>query len=372
VDDVSGEPIDLPPSTEKHEAMPLPHDMHSLLLVAILCLLTLFTLYYASEVILPIVFALVLQLLLQPGMRVLGRLHIPKAIGAVMMIAMLLGGLAGLGVTLSGPATEWAAKAPESLPRLEHLLSIFREPVAQMQRATAQVETLAEGPVTDVKAVTVTGPGLGSFLSSGTRALLVGGLTTVVLLYFLPASGDLFLRRIVEILPTLTNKKQAVEISREIESNISGYLVTISLMNAVVGIATGLASYFCGLADPVLWGTVAFLLNYVPIIGPLFGMIILLVAGLLTFDTIGYAVLPAGLYLGIHLVEGQAVTPMLLARRFALNPVLVIVSLVFWFWLWGVAGALLAVPMLATAKIVCDRIRPLMALGHFLGAAARG
>jgi predicted PurR-regulated permease PerM len=193
----------------------------------------------------------------------------------------------------------------------------------------------------------------------------------VVLLFFLLVSGDLFLRRLVEILPTLSNKKQAVEISHEIETNISSYLATISLMNCGVGIFTGVAAYLCGLSDPILWGTVAFLLNFVPILGPLCCVTILFLAGLLTFDAVGPAALPAGIYFAIHIVEGDTVTPILLARRFILNPVLVIVSIIFWYWMWGIAGALLAVPLLATTKIICDRIRPLMALGHFLGAEAR-
>jgi predicted PurR-regulated permease PerM len=370
--------IDLPPHgvaevvADKREEMPLPQNIQSLVLTGIFGLLILYTLYFASEIVLPIVFALVLNLLLQPSMRIFARLHVPKAIGALLMISLFFGGVAALGFTLSGPASEWVAKAPESLPRLERRLSMFKKPVEDMQKASKEVEKMAQGAATDARSVTVTGPGLSGFLFSGTRAILVGGLTTVVLLFFLLVSGDLFLRRLVEILPTLTNKKQAVDISREIESNISGYLVTISVMNAGVGVATALASYFCGLSDPILWGALAFLLNYVPILGPLFGVTILFVAGLLTFETLWQAFLPAGIYLVIHFIEGEAVTPMLLARRFTLNPVLVVVALVFWFWMWGVAGALLAVPMLATVKIVCDRIRPLMALGHFLGAEARG
>ena len=115
----------------------------------------------------------------------------------------------------------------------------------------------------------------------------------------------------------------------------------------------------------------AFLLNFVPILGPLCGIAVLFLAGLLTFGTIGHSLLPAGSYLLIHIAEGEVATPMLLARRFVLNPVLVIVSLVFWYWMWGVPGALVAVPMLATVKIICDRVRPLAALGHFLGAEGR-
>jgi predicted PurR-regulated permease PerM len=112
-----------------------------------------------------------------------------------------------------------------------------------------------------------------------------------------------------------------------------------------------------------LWGATALLLNYIPILGPLFGTLIFLLAGMLSFDSLWWALLPPALY---HLLEGETLTPMLLARRFTLNPVLVILSLVFWFWMWGVLGAILAVPLLAILKIICDRLRPLKALGHFL------
>jgi predicted PurR-regulated permease PerM len=142
-------------------------------------------------------------------------------------------------------------------------------------------------------------------------------------------------------------------------------------MNLLVGIATGLATYLLGMSDPVLWGTMAFLLNFIPILGPLCGVAILFLAGLLSFGTIWHSVLTAGVYLIIHVLEGETLTPLLLARRFVLNPVLVIVSLVFWYWMWGVPGALLAVPLLATVKIICDRVQPLMAIGHFLGAEGR-
>ena len=137
-------------------------------------------------------------------------------------------------------------------------------------------------------------------------------------------------------------------------------------MNAAVGVATALVMWLTGVGDPIFWGTLAFLLNYVPILGPSLGVVIFLLAGLLTIDTLWQAFLPAALYLGIYIVEGETVTPLLLARRFTLNPVLVIFSLVFWFWMWGIPGAILSVPMLAIAKILCDRVRPLAALGHFL------
>jgi predicted PurR-regulated permease PerM len=274
---------------------------------------------------------------------------------------------------LASPAASWVAKGPSSLAQLESRLFFIKQPMAQLQSATKQVEKIAEGTGTnDGLNVTVAGPGLGSFLISGTRSLLVGLGTTIILLFFLLMSGDLFLRRFVEILPTLSDKKQAVEIAREVENSISGYLATISLMNLLVGVATGLATYLLGMSDPVLWGALAFTLNFIPILGPLCGIAILFLAGLLTFGSIWHSLLPAGVYLAIHVLEGETLTPMLLARRFVLNPVLVIVSLLFWYWMWGVPGALIAVPMLATVKIVCDRVEPLMAFGHFLGAEGRG
>ena len=189
---------------------------------------------------------------------------------------------------------------------------------------------------------------------------------TVLFLFFLLVSGDIFLHRLVEILPRFRSKRQVMDISQQIESDVSAYLVTITIMNAAVGIATALAMWLTGVGDPILWGTVAFLLNYVPILGTALGVLIFLLAGLLTHDTLWQALLPAGLYFGFHLIEGETVTPMLLARRFTLNPVLVIISLVFWFWMWGIPGAILSMPMLAITKIICDRLQPLAAFGHFL------
>ena len=203
-------------------------------------------------------------------------------------------------------------------------------------------------------------------LFTGTRNFASGFFTTILFLLFLLVSGDTFLRRLVEILPSFSNKRQAVDIFQQVESDISAYLVTITLMNAAVGIGTAMVMWLTGMGDPILWGAVAFLLNFVPILGPILGVVMFVLVGLLTSDTLLQAFLPAGLYLGIHLIEGQLITPMLLARRFILNPVLVIISLVFWFWMWGAPGAILSVPMLAITKIICDRIRPLAAFGHFL------
>src|SRR6185437_6985421 len=161
------------------------------------------------------------------------------------------------------------------------------------------------------------------------------------------------------------DKKHAVAISQEVERHISAYLVTISGMNLLVGVGVGISAYLSGLGDPLLWGVLAFLLNYIPVLGPLAGIVLIFLGGMLAFDALWKAVMLAGVYLGLHFLESEVITPMLVARRFTLNPVLVIISLIFWFWMWGVPGAIIAVPLLATLKIICDHVRPLTAIGHF-------
>jgi predicted PurR-regulated permease PerM len=187
-------------------------------------------------------------------------------------------------------------------------------------------------------------------------------------LFFFLSSGDSLLRRFVEVLPTWEDKKRAVAIASEIEENVASYLATITVMNVLVGTLNGLSVWLLGMPNPLLFGTLAFLLNYIPIIGPLTGVVLFFFVGLFSFDHPLYALIPAGIYLAIHILEGETITPMLLARRLTLNPVLVIVSLFFWDWMWGVPGALLSVPLLAVAKIVCDRLPGLVAVGHMLGA----
>jgi predicted PurR-regulated permease PerM len=357
-------------AVEPQVEMPPPPDVQTLLLLGIFALLVFVVLYFTYEIMLPIIFSVILYLVLKPVMRSAAKLRVPKSAAALVIIFVFFGSFGALGFALSGPAADWISRAPDDFRRIEERFFAFKKPMEDIQDLSDQVDGITDAPTTESKSVTMAGPSIGSFLFSGTRAMLSGLATTVFLLFFLLVSGDLFLRRLVEILPTFSDKKQAVEIAREVESNISSYLATIGLMNLSVGVLTGIAAFLCGLSDPILWGAVAFVLNFVPFLGPLCGVVILFFAGLLTFDVIWQALLPAGIYLVINIAE-ETITPMLLARRFILNPVLVIVGVIFWYWMWGVAGALLAVPLLVTVKIISDRVRPLMALGHFLGAEAR-
>jgi predicted PurR-regulated permease PerM len=365
-DDLPEPPAAVTEAADETE-MPLPSDPRTFFLGGLFALGVLAALYVASSVILPVVFALVLNLLLQPGVRLLGRLHLPRAVGALLAVFLVIGAIVGLVAALSVPAATWAERLPEGIPRLETHLQVMKGPLQALQKVIQQAEQVADAPPSRGSIVSVRRDlGITGALFAGTRSVLDGLFTTVLVLYFLLVAGNIFLRRIVEILPTFGNKRQAVDISQQIQEDISAYLVTITAMNAAVGVTTAVAMYLCGLGDPLLWGTTAFLLNYIPILGPLFGVCIFVLVGMLSFESLWWALLPPALYFGIHLVEGESLTPMLLARRFTLNPVLIILSLVFWFWMWGMLGAILAVPMLAILKIISDRLRPLKALGHFL------
>jgi predicted PurR-regulated permease PerM len=368
---VSDDHLPEPPAAVTEAAdgteMPLPSDPQTFFLGGLFALGVLAALYVASSIILPVVLALVLNLLLQPAVRLLGRLHLPRAVGALLTVLLVIGAIVGLVAALSVPAANWAERLPEGIPRLEAHLQVMKGPIQALQKVIQQAEQVADAPPSRGSIVSVRRDlGITGALFAGTRSVLDGLFTSVLVLYFLLVAGNIFLRRMVEILPTFSNKRQAVDISQQIQEDISAYLVTITAMNAAVGVTTAVAMYLCGLGDPLLWGTTAFLLNYIPILGPLFGVCIFVLVGMLSFESLWWALLPPALYFGIHLIEGESLTPMLLARRFTLNPVLIILSLVFWFWMWGVLGAILAVPMLAILKIISDRLRPLKALGHFL------
>jgi predicted PurR-regulated permease PerM len=178
---------------------------------------------------------------------------------------------------------------------------------------------------------------------------------SLVLLYLLLASGDLFLQKLVRVMPTMRDKKRAVDISHEIQQQISKYLFSVLLINLGLGIIVGGGLYWMGVPNAAMWGMLIALFNFVPYFGPVVGIALLAAVGLLTFDTLWQGLLPPAWYLLLHLLEANFITPVLLGRRFTLNPVVIFVSLIFWTWLWGVPGALLSVPILVSIKVICER-----------------
>jgi predicted PurR-regulated permease PerM len=330
--------------------------------------------YAAAEIVLPILLAFVLNLVFRPVLRVLLRARLPQPLAALLIVLSLVALFGGAAVLLSGPVSSWIGQLPETLPRIEQRVKVLSSPIKSLQGALQRVQNIA--PVAGAgggsgQPAAAQGAAAGTPLPQKilTQVWIVAGgaFTTLVALFFILVSGETFLRRLVEIMPRFKDKRQLVDISQEIEDDLSVYLATITMMNSFVGIATGAVAWLCGLGDPLLWGTLAFLLNYVPILGPTMGVIIFFVAGLVTLDPLWMAFVPAGLYILIHVAEGETITPMLLARRFTVNPVLVMIGVFFWYWMWGVVGAILATPLLAITKIICDRIEPLRPVGHFIG-----
>lgn len=352
--------------------MPLPEDPKLVFLGGLFIMALLACAYVARSVVLPIVLAFLLKLLLQPVMRVFERIRVPRVIASLVVVALVLALLGGVGELLSGPAASWGKRLPQALPRLEQRLRAVSQPVdklnAMVDHAQNAVSNSGNKPGAPAPA---SSPSMSSVILANVQEFAVAFLTMFLMLFFLLNSGDTFLRRLVEIMPRFRDKRQVIAIAWQIESDISGYLLTISAMNLLVGVVTGLAMWALGVHNSVLWGAVAFLLNYVPILGPLTGMVMFLMIGLLSLNPLWKAFMPMVVYVAVHLIEGETLTPMLLARRFTLNPVLVVIALLFWYWMWGVPGAILAVPMLAITKIVCDRVRPLAAFGHFLEGEKR-
>ena len=352
-----------------------PPSLRSTALTILTVLAVFYTLYLAAGIVLPFVLAIVLNLLLAPAMRFLShRLRVPKVLGALLLILLLFGVLAAIVLAISVPASGWIARAPESLGALQQKLAFLRGPIEAAQSGMARLQSVMGGAPGQAHMAVGGGNTLSGVLSSGlsgTKFVLGEVFTLLLILFFLLASGDSLLRRFVEIMPTLADKRRAVQIVTEIEQNVSLYLATITMMNALVGALNMLQVWALGMPNPLLWGVVAFVLNYVPILGPVTGIVVFFFVGLFVFSSLLHALIPPAIYLAIHLMEGETITPLLLARRFTLNPVMVMSSLMFWDWMWGIVGAFLSVPLLAVLKIVCDHVESLAPIGHILGGSPR-
>ncbi|MEZ0261004.1 MAG: AI-2E family transporter [Alphaproteobacteria bacterium] len=358
----------MPQEVEITEVGALPYpEPRTVFLGGIFFLMLMAALHMAANIIIPIVLAFMLKLALGPVQRFLEARSIPRTLAALLVVALLLGGSGMLVTMLSTPAADWIGKVSDGLPQVRERLSFLKEPIQSAKEIIVNAENMAlpaSGP--KVMPVAIEGTRLFDRMFMSTRELVTSLGMTILMLFFLLVSGDTFLRRLVEILPSFSEKRQAVDISQQIQQDIAVYLLTVTFMNAVVGVLTGATMALCGRGDPVLWGTCAFLLNFVPIIGPMTCFALFAFTGLMTEPGLSAALLPALIYIVIHTAESSFITPLLLAKRFTLNPVVVILSLVFWYWMWGLAGAILAVPMLAIAKIICDRVERLKPVGHFL------
>jgi predicted PurR-regulated permease PerM len=329
-------------------------------------------LYFARPVILPIFLAGVAAVTLKPLIRWSSCCHIPPPVSAAVVLCLLVCAI-GIGFfQLGRPALAWMNEAPQHMTDLRQRVQKILPRLGRFSQAAAAVNNLGateeEKNAEQKKAPTVEvkdSRGASSILN-WTGTFLVGLGETLVLLYLLLASGDLFLQKLVHVMPTLRDKKRAVEISHEIQQNISNYLFSVSLINIGLGLVVSGGLWFMDVPNAAMWGMLVAVLNFVPYFGPVAGVILLGVVGLLTFDTVWQGFLPPAWYLLFHLLETNFITPVLLGRRFTLNPVVIFVSLIFWTWLWGVPGALLSVPILVSIKVICDRVPTLSSVSKLL------
>lgn len=322
------------------------------------------------SVLLPLVIAIFLTFLLRPLARGLARIGVPSTVAATLLIVLLIGVVAQGAYLLADPIAEWMGDFPDKVKEVERRFRPFQEQVEGVTEAAAKVEALADvpSPSTGKTVEVIEGKTrLAPVLLSGTGALFATLLLILTLTFFLLASGEAFLDRLVKFLP-LGDDRGSVEVLADIERQASRYVLSITLINLALGVLVGLGLYALGLPNPVLWGTMAFVLNFVPYLGAMVGTILVGIAALLAFDNLGSIVGCVAVYLVLTFLEGTVVTPMILGGRLALNPLVVFLALLFWGALWGIPGALIAVPMLAVLKLICEEIPTLTGISELLSA----
>lgn len=324
------------------------------------------TLYAAAALFIPIALAVLFRLLLMPPVRKLTRLGLPRALAAGLVVLALVGVLAGAATSLAAPAATWVERAPASAVMLRMRLAELSKPLEDIRQATEAVDE-ATGGNDGATEVVVRQPGMASDVLDQAGRVAASAALMLVLLYFMLATGDSLLRTILRRMRRRGQRKQTVEIFRRAELDISAYLITITLSNVGLGLVTGLVMWALGMPTPALWGAMAAVLNFVPVLGSLAVMGVLAVVSLLTFPSLGYAVVPPLAFMLLTTIEGQVITPSLIGRRLTVSPVAVFLALMVWGWLWGISGLLLAVPLLATFKIVCDTVPRLQPVGAYLG-----
>lgn len=373
------------------------------LLFGILVLLTIVALFFARELLLPIMLGVLLTLTLSPIVRAVARWGVPAPLSA----AVLIGGL-GLSVfsgayLMSDTVSAWVDDAPSVQRQLEQRLGEISKSFEKVREASEKIESLGEsggeeegddGAVEPPAAASIPGErGAAadtdgaqegseetkspekvvvqdrSYLEMAVSNLTSAGsslLAAIILAFFLLASGDLFYVKLISSFDRLHDKKTALRVVYDIERRISRYLFTVTVINVGLGLAIGVAMHLIGMPYPYIWGAVAFGLNYLPYVGIVIGTALVAVFSLVTFDYTLYALLAPAAYLGLGAIEGNVITPTVVGRRLEINTVSVLLAVVFWAWLWGVAGALMAVPILVLVKVVCDNVERFSSFSNFL------
>jgi predicted PurR-regulated permease PerM len=331
-------------------------------------------LYIAQSLLVPVIMAFLLSLVFSPVVRSLLVLRIPRGISALAIVlalsATVIAGIYGL----SGPVSGWIDEAPNIERQLRLRLADLSEPLDKLREAQQQVSEATDqnNDAEDVQKVVVTEPNLISQAAQGAPDLLAGIAMMAVLLLFILSAGDQVYEKLVRALPTFGDRRKGLRIAHDVEREVSRYLATISAINIILGIVIGCVMALIGMPNPVLWGILAAVLNYVPILGALTGIAIVAVVGLVSMQTTSEALLAPALYFACTALEGQIITPALVGNRLRINSIAIVLAVAFWGWMWGPVGILVAVPLLIVTRVIANHVDGLGGLRELLGPHAVG
>jgi len=336
-------------------------------LVAISLMLGANLVYFGRDLVMPLILGLLLALTLSPVVRLLARFRIPSPIAA-SMIVVSAGAVILLGTySLSGSLSEMMDSAPEIRDRIELRLQDLQKPIESVEQASDELGSLVESMNNEEDStVVVEQP---SIITSAASTLATSATTFAIALFmalFVLSTGTLFHEKLIALMPVLSEKKKALRIVYDVESQVSRYLLTITVINACLGLVVGLLMYALNMSNPVMWGVVAMCLNFLPFIGAIIGAVTVGLVAMTSMDSIGAALLIPAAYYGSSVIEGSLITPYIIGHRLSLNIVAVFLSVTIWSWLWGMPGALMAVPILIVVKVICDHVQGWAAFGHFL------
>jgi len=345
-------------TADEVEAIARPRPNWAVIVLAVLALLT--AAHVARDVLIPIAVAVLLALLLRPLMRRLSSLKLPNLVSAFVLIALVALVFAGGIYFLAGQAQYWLAEAPQTIRRVGEMIPKHSGPLDDFQDTTRAVEELTQpdqgARPLEVKVLTDDA----AFAVLGVSGHFVAAAVIVfVLAYFLLAFSDTLLRQALSSRPKFHDKRNIVELVQSIENGISRYLLTITTINIGLGAVTALAMWAMGMPNPILWGVMATTLNYVPHVGAFVCMVVLFFVGAVSRESLAYGGLVAGAFVILTSIESYFVTPMMLSRSLQLSPLAVLLAILFCGWIWGIAGGLIAAPLLAILKVICDQFASL-------------
>ena len=345
------------------------HRMVTVSIIGLFVISVCGVLYFAQSLLLPVVLAGLFSLILSPVVRWFFRRGIPEPVTAFVLVFSMSASVFAGGYWLSAPISHWIDDTPRIEKRLRLKLAEMAGTIENIQEAQRKVEKATQrDPKSNVQEVVVKEPNLLSQAARGAPELFGGIGLTVVLLLLMLASGDMFYEKLIKALPTFKDKKRGLRIAKDIEREISRYLLTVFVINVCLGICIAIGLSFTDMPNPVLWGLAATLLNFVPYLGALVGIGIVGIVSLVSLPTLGAALVPPAIYMACTAIEGQLVTPSLVGRRLQINSVAVFLAIAFWGWMWGAVGIFIAVPVLIIVKVLSHHVDGLGWLSEFLGA----